>query len=683
MTLYLEVICINYFFNSLIVFSEFKERLLNRLRIKREAKPLVSTHDDLALIRKVKGKKMPGLSQIGHIKKILSSQEKRIISLCVLVMVIGFGLFGFDLFKKNTVNVPTVGGRYTEAIIGSPQLVNPIFAAINDVDMDLVSLIFSGLMKYDKDQKLNPDLAESFEISEDKKTYTFHLRHDVVWHDGSPFTAKDVVFTFQTIQDPAVGSPLYVTFKDVVVEASDDYTVKFALNEPFASFTSTLTVGIIPESVWFDILPDRIRLHKQNLQPVGTGSFMFKKLVKDEAGYIKSYELERFDKYYNKPSLIKEFVLKFFAEYEGSDGALQALRGQRVDGLSFIPHDMRNKVERKYIDLHTLQLPQYTALFFNQQGNAILKENKVRTALAQAIDKERILREVLKNEGQIIDGPILPGFPGYSPEIAKTEHSVDKANEALDKIYPRVLAKDYVDVRRAAIMKEIGYTTSTEAITPTETASSTESNESTSTAREFAEQQIEERLKAEINDAQVFYRKNDKGEFLELNLVTANTKEYMEEAEFIAGFWQEIGIKTNVDLVEPKEFSRNVLKDRKYDVLLYGVVVGSDPDQYPLWHSSQTAYPGLNFAQYINRNVDALIEKARKTDDIDEQTDSYKKFQEIILNEHPAVFLYMPTYTYATTNIVKGVDIVRIFHPSDRFANVTDWYIKTKTKIRK
>lgn len=664
------------------MFSELKERLISRLKIKREAKPLVSTHDDLALLRKVKGQNLPRLTQLGHIKKILSSKEKRIIFLCTLVMLVGFGLFGFDLFIKNTVKVPKVGGRYTEAVMGSPQLINPIFATINDVDMDLVSLVFSGLMRYDKEQKLDYDLAESHEISEDKKVYTFHLRKDAVWHDGSPFTAKDVLFTFQTIQDPAVGSPLYVTFKDVKVEIVDDFTIKFSLNEPFKTFLSTLTVGVIPESIWFDILPERMRLHKQNLQPVGTGPFMFKKLVKDESGYIRSYELERFDKYYGSVPFIKEFVFKFFSEYEGSDGSLQALRGQRVDGLNFIPHDMRSKVERKYIDLHILQLPQYTALFFNQQGNPVLKENKMRTALAQAIDKSKILREVLKSEGQMIGGPILPGFPGYSSEIAKMEYSVEKANELLDKTWPRVPAKDYIESRRAEIMKEINYSTSTDFVATT-TVDMAVSGESVSTSREFAEQEIEERLKAEINDAQVFYRKNEKGEILELNLVTANTKEYMQDAEFIAGFWQDIGIKTNVDLVETKEFSRNILKDRKYDVLLYGVVIGSDPDQYPLWHSSQIVYPGLNFAQYVNRNVDALIEKARKTDNIDEQTDLYKKFQDIILSEHPAVFLYMPTYTYATTNKVKGVDIVRIFHPADRFANVTEWYINTKTEIKK
>jgi peptide/nickel transport system substrate-binding protein len=665
------------------VLSGFKERVARKIKSINEGKPLVSSKKDLELLKKIKGKRVPGLKQFGHIRKILSPLEKRIITMCVIVMCFGVVLFGFSIFKGKSMKVPTVGGRYTEAVVGSPQLVNPIFATINDVDVDITRLVFSGLMKYDKNQKLVPDLAESYEISEDKRTYIFKLRKDVMWHNDQPFTVRDVLFTFQTIQEKIVGSPLYVSFQGVEMEVLDDYTISFILKEPFAPFLSSMTVGIISEDIWFDVQPDRMRLHKKNLEPIGTGPFKFKKLVKDDSGYIHTYELERFENYYGETPYIEEFVFKFFAEYEGVDGAIQALRGQRVEGLSFVPQDLKEKVERKHIDLHTLQLPQYTALFFNQEENEALKEGKLRKALEESIDKDRILREALKDEGQVIYSSILPGFPGYNPEIEKTEYNVEEANILLDELWPKITAEEYLEERKKLLIEDWERSQTVSSTTSTIDIVNEDGTKTTSTLREFAEKEIEERLKLETNAAQIFYRKNKDGVLLELDLVTANTQEYRKASEYIAGFWQEIGIKTNVEFVDTKEFSRNVLKGRDYDVLLYGMILGSDPDQFPFWHSSQVDFPGLNLSKYVNRNIDALLEKLREIDDEEEEIELYKKFQDILIKERPAVFLYMPTYTYATTDEVEGIDIVRIFHPSDRFANVYEWYMDTKIEWNK
>ncbi|MDP2692548.1 MAG: ABC transporter substrate-binding protein [bacterium] len=659
------------------VFSEIKEKITKLLQKKREVKPLVSTKSDLDLVRKVKGKKFPGLKQLSLVKRILSPLEKKIVRLCIFVIAIGFIFFVFSVIVRNSREVPAVGGRYTEAVVGAPSLINPIFASINDVDTDLSKLVFSGLMKYNKEQELVPDLAESYEVGEDKKTYTFKLRQDVIWHDGNKFTGKDVVFTIETIQNKEVGSPLLVSFQGLDVKLIDDYTVVFRLQEPFAPFLSTLTVGIISEDIWFDVLPDRMRLHGNNLQPVGTGPFVFKKLSKDDSGYIRNFELGRFKNYYNSPPYIEEFVFKFYAEYEGPDGAIQALRGQRVQGLNFVPHDLKDKVQRKHINLHILQLPQYTALFFNQDKNSNLKESKMRTALQIAIDKDRILREALRNEGKVIESPILSGFPGYNPEIEKIKYDVTKANELLDTLWDRLPAEEYLQKKRADLIKEWRDNNTTSSTTSTMDVSA-ESGTGTSTISDSARENIETQLRETINEAQVFYRKDDNSEIIEIDLVTVDTQEYKQVADFIAGFWQEVGIKTNISFVSLKEFTRAALKNRDYDVLLYGMILGSDPDQYSFWHSSQALFPGLNLSQYINRNVDALLESAREIDNEEEIIELYKKFQDIILSEKPAIFLYMPTYTYATTDEVNGIDVVRIFHPVDRFVNVTEWYMKTK-----
>jgi len=657
------------------MFSSLKIRLKKYWTRKRQSKtePFVSDKHDLKLMRRIKRRLVPHWQQLTHIRHLLSSQERKILQISLLVLVIGLVWVGYNFVGKYRVQVPDVGGRFVEAVIGSPQFINPIFASTNDVDMDITRLVYSGLMRYDAKNRLVMDLAARYEISEDKKIYTFELKQDVVWHDNEPFTANDIVFTIETIQNNLVNSPLNVSFQGVEVVALDNYTVRFVLPEPFSPFLSSLSTGILPEHVWFNVPPEQMRLAQTNIQPVGTGPFMFNKLSKDDSGHIYTYELVRFDRSYRQPPFLEEFVFQFYPAYAGEGGAIQALRSSKVTALNFVPKNLRDKVERKHIALHTLQIPQYTALFFNQSKNIFLKDETVREALAQAIDKNRILREALNGEGQVIHSPILPSFPGYDPEVAKLEYSFTKANELLDEDWTRVSAEDYREARKTELLEaweEQNQTTSTSTETSEEVA--------TSSLRQQAEEDIEQQLNEELNAAQTFYRQNDDAELLEINLVTVGTKEYQQIAELITGFWQELGIKTNVNYVDAHDISRDVLKRRDYDVLLYGVIVGSDPDQYPFWHSSQVDYPGLNLARYVNRNADALIDKARETAAEEELIELYQKLQEIISGERPAIFLYTPTYTYATLTDTQGIDVVRISHPADRFADVITWYTDTK-----
>jgi peptide/nickel transport system substrate-binding protein len=631
---------------------------------------------DLQLLRRVHGRHFPGLKQVKHLNKLLSPREKKIWRLSFLVLSIGLIWAGLLSLQKYRLQVPASGGSYTEAVVGSPELINPLFASLNDADMDITRLVFAGLMRVDSKQRIVPDLAVDYKLSDDKKTYTFNLRQDAVWHDGEKLTSRDVLFTFETLQNPAVSSPLLVSFQGVKVEAVDDYIVTFTLAEPFPSFLASLTVGILPEHKWYDITPERMRLAQINLEPVGAGPFKFKRMIKDDTGRIYQYELEQFDRYCHQLPYLDQFIFQFFSDYDGEGGAIQALREQVVDSLHFVPNDLRDKAERKHIVLRTLQLPQYTALFFNQERQPYLQESGLRTALADSLDKDRILRESLKGGGQVIYSPILPGFPGYNPEIERTPYSTDKSNELLDKNWTRVNAIDYRTFRREELIKE--WKNNNPVSLTTSTTSTVAVTTTTPEIAPEAQQTIEDQLNQEINPAQTFFRKNKKGEYLELNLVTADTKEYQQIAERVAGFWQEIGIKTKIDYVAPRNLSHDILKGRNYDVILYGVIMGSDPDQYPFWHSSQIDYPGANLARYVNRNADALLEQARSSADDKMITEAYKKFQDLILADQPAIFLNMPTYTYAVSDKLKGSEVTRVFAPSDRFADVTNWYIKTK-----
>ncbi len=650
------------------------------LRKKKTSRGLVpgkrrSPQADLALVRKVRKAHVPSPRQIKRIGRVLGRGERAMLRLAGAFIVLGILWYAGSAFLSGRTTVPAPGGTYTEALVGTPQLINPLFASVNDVDQDISSLIYTGLMRYDESQALVTDLATAYTVSDDKKTYRFELRKDVLWHDGEPLVARDVVFTIQTIQNADVGSPLAVSFRGVEVFAEDDHVVTFQLQEPFAPFLGTLTQGILPEHIWFDVSPERMKLHKQNIEAVGTGPYMPKRIQKDEGGNVYRYELIRNESFYREKPYIEEFAFQFFDTYDGDTGAIQALRSQRVDGIGFVPHDLKINVERKHITLHTLQLPQYTALFFNADQQPALGELDVRLALGHALDQKRILKESIEGEGRLLNGIILPGFPGYDESLPALEHSADQANELLDGDWEKISADQFAAIRKAELIADYGISTSTPTSTDAVSSTQENANEEVQTVLE----EIDKIVESEMHETQTVYRKNKDNEILRIKIVTTNSEEYRVAAGLIAAAWREIGVVTTIEQVEARSISREVLRGRKYDVLLYGVIMGSDPDQYAFWHSSQVSSPGLNLSRYVNEDVDELLENIREQDDPAEISTLYASLQEQILEDRPAHFLYMPTYTFATTDRVQGQTIERVFHPSDRFSDVANWYVKTKS----
>lgn len=647
----------------------FIQKILKIFQKRKDPQPLVSHHQDVAILRQLKKRKFPTSEQIRHAGRLFTSREKNILKISLIALTVGIGwLSGAWLFQHRG-EIPAVGGIYTEGLVGSPQLINPLFAAFNDIDADLSSLIYSGLMRYDEAGTLVPDLAESYTLSEDKKTYTFVLRKNVTWHDSKEegFTAKDVKFTFDSIQDRNVGSPLLVGFEGVEVNIVDNFTVEFKLREPFAQFLSSLTVGILPEHIWSQIPLNQIRLARFNLQPVGTGPYVFKKLSKNESGYIDKYELNRFDRFYREPAFIEEFIFSFFPTYDGDLGAVEALRSQKIDGLGFVPAHLQEKANKKSITLYSLTLPQHTALFFNLEQTGWREKKEVRDALALAIDRERIIQESLKGNGALVDSPILPQY-NLTGTPTSTISSPDQANTILDKYFSRVDATTYKETRRAELLK---------AYSSTGVATSTVSSTESISPEESIEVQVDKQLEKEFNSSQTFYRQDKEKNILSLELVTADTEEYRHTAELIAGFWQDVGVSVSVVAVNPKTIEKDVLKTRKYDVLLYGIILGDNPDPYPFWHSTQIKYPGVNLSGYTNRFVDAQIDKIRSGNKEEDVKKAYAEFEKLLFNDRPAIFLYSPLYRYMVNNFVQGISLKQIYRPSDRFIDVNTWYIKT------
>jgi len=510
--------------------------------------------------------------------------------------------------------VPAVGGSYTEGLVGMPKLINPLYASLNDVDQDIASLVYSGLVKIDKHQQIIPDLAESWNVSDNQKEYTFVLHDNLKWHNGESLTVEDVVFTIQAIKDQEFKSPLATNFANVELQVIDDKTIKFILPESYSVFLENLTVGILPAHLWLEVVPANALLADYNLRPIGSGPYKFKSLTKDKLGNIKTYSLERNKDHISAP-YIKQINFKFYPDFTSM---ATALKNHNIDGASYLPKDLEGEVKtRKNLNYYNLSLPQYTAIFFNQKNNKILEDLKVRHALAYALDKYKIVNEALRGEGQVIHAPILTGFIGYNPNIAKYEYDKIKAGALLD---------------------EAGW---------------------------------------KLKEPQDEFRKNKDIE-LKIILTTVNRSENFKVTQMIQKMWQEIGVKTEIKIVESGQIQSDVIRKRNFEVLLFGEIFGADPDPYPFWHSSQAGENGLNLANFVNKEADNVLEEARQISDPQQRHDKYIHFQNILNLQLPAVFLYTPKYVYPMSSSIQGVDTKVISIPADRFSNIEEWYVETK-----
>ncbi len=294
--------------------------------------------------------KLEGFPKIWQWKKLpetLNKKEKTYFCCLYLIFLISIGIIIQDWWFKNSAVVPKIGGKYAEALIGQPRFINPVLAPFNDVDRDVSQLIFSGLMTYDNDGKIIPDIAEGYEIKDDGKTYEVSLKRGIKWHDGKDFSAEDVIFTIKIIQDQEYMSPLRTNWQGVKIEKIDDFKIRFILTNPYSSFLENLTLGILPKHVWENIHPKNFTLADFNIKsPVGTGPYKFKNFKKNELGFIKSYSLERNPGFYRSGPYIKEITFLFFFDQEEAISAFNKKLVQGFGSLSFLDEKEFNGIPR-------------------------------------------------------------------------------------------------------------------------------------------------------------------------------------------------------------------------------------------------------------------------------------------------------------------------------------------------
>lgn len=583
----------------------------------RGEKDLTTEH----VLKVTRERTLPNFRQWKRLPEVLSKTELLVFHLALGLLVAALIFMGVWYGINNREEVPAIGGEYTEGLVGEPQFVNPLYSIASDIDSDLTQLVFSGLFKYNPINGLVPDLAASYEISEDQTIYTVTIREDAKWHDGEPVRASDVVFTIQAIQNPEYKSPLSVSFKNIGVAQVDEKTVQFILPEPFAPFLSSLTVGVLPSHIWEGVDPKRATLTELNLTPIGSGPYKFDVFTKDKLGNIGSYTLIRNAEYYAEAPMIEQLTFKF---YNTSAEALQALENKNVEGLGFVPTDLAEEVsDLRGVNMFRPGIPQVSAIFFNLDSGTSIEEVNIRKALNHAINREQIVTDVLDENGTVINGPILPGMLGYHDNITIYEFDQETANNLFD---------------------EEGWTWNENA----PYRSKTVDNEETE---------------------------------LTFTLTVLDQPEFIRAAEIIKEQWMAVGVKTEIRVVGATELNATVLTGRKYEIFLTGELLGIDPDPFPFWHSSQATDSGLNLSNYTNRNVDELLEEARVTTDPTERTTKYIEFQNLLAEDVPAVFLYQPTYRYALSDKIKNVILDQINNPADRFGNISEWYVKTKMSI--
>jgi peptide/nickel transport system substrate-binding protein len=329
--------------------------------------------------------------------------------------------------SNTTVARPLTGGSYIEAVVKKPQQLLPLInnPLADPTGRDIGTLVFDGLTSIGVDGFPKEGLAARWEIGEDGLIYTFHLRRNVSWHDGTPFTADDVLFTLQSIQhNNFTGDPsLAVVWRNVLVERMDDYTIRCTLNAPYAPFLSAARVPILPAHLLADTDITKWADSAFAQNPVGTGPYTLAELNAEHA------VLEANRGYFAGSPFIEQIELKFI---ESRETALALLMRQEAHAMGMIATQETNQVAFPYT-YRRVQVPmdEYTILTFNMRESP-LDNTDVRRALAHGFDKDALITDVLDSTGIRLDTPILPGWWAYAPTIQWYAYNKGLASQMLE-----------------------------------------------------------------------------------------------------------------------------------------------------------------------------------------------------------------------------------------------------------
>lgn len=508
---------------------------------------------------------------------------------------------------STSISTPTPrADTLVEGIAGRPLYLNPLLAQFSPADRDLTTLLFSGLTKPGEHGEILPDLAERWEVSGDGKEYTFFLRQQVRWHDGTLFTADDVSATIKLLQDPAFpGVPALAAFwRKVAVVPVDASTVRFVLPEPYAPFPQAASIGILQGRTWAAVQGKSLADSGLNDSPVGTGPYKLKDVGEDQL------ILEANADYYGQRPKIGEITVRFYPDTQSLAAALR--RGEVMAAARLQPEDLATLKGSPEVAQYRGPLASYLLIFVNTRL-PYFQDRGTRQALLYALDRQGIVDRIAGGAGTVLDSPILPYSWAYDGQVKQYGRDPEQAKSLLDKV---------------------GWKPGSDGV----------------------------RARDEVK--------------LQFTLLTNDDPLRVKLAEEISRQWATVGVKADVQAVGITGLMRDYLQPRRFDAVLFGWSnLGSDPDPYELWHSSQASADGGNYASLVNPSMDELLEDARHTSDRSERVRLYARFQELFAEQVPALLLYEPWYTYAVRSEVGGIRPVALADPSDRFRYVSEWTV--------
>jgi peptide/nickel transport system substrate-binding protein len=547
----------------------------------------------------------------------------------ILVVLVTLGIVAVLLLTQQTPSItgpilpqPEQGGVYTEGLVGSLGRLNPLLDWNNAADRSVNRLLFTGLVRFDEHGLPQADLAEAWGVAQDGTVYNFSIREDAVWHDGTPITSEDVLFTIDRMK--SAGSLYPQDIKDlwakIEVTQLNEKNLKFTLPEPFVPFMDYLTFGILPrhllESVSAEQMPDA----EFNINPVGSGPYKFDHLIVDD-GQITGVVLTVSDTYYGTAPFIEQVVFRY---YETSAAAMDAYQQGDVLSVSQITSDvLSTALEEPSLSVYTSRLPQMSFVLFNLNNPEVpfFGDAKLRRALMLALNRTYLINTFLQGQAFVADGPILPGSWAYHDGIEHFEYNPDEAIN---------------------ILKTEGYV-----------------------------------IPAEGGDV-----RGKEGTLLSFIMLHPDDEVHTRIAETIRDAWAEVGVQAQLQAVPYDDLAVDFLASRTYHAALVDLNLARtpDPDPYPFWHQAEAA-GGQNYSQWDNRAASEYLEQARVTADPTLRTRLYRNFQVVFSKELPALPLFVPVYSYGVDSQVQGVQVGPLYDPSDRLATFNNWYLLTRRAL--
>lgn len=496
---------------------------------------------------------------------------------------------------------PAYGDMIITGSIGEPSNLIPILSS-DSSSHEIASFVYNGLVKYDKDLNIVGDLAESWEISKDNLSITFKLRRGVTWHDGKPFTANDVMYTYKVTIDPKTPTPYSGDFKLVrKAEVLDDYTFRVTYDKPFAPALISWAAAVLPRHLLEggDIVNSRLKR-----KPVGTGPFVFSEWVPGDRVILSGNP-----NYFEGRPYIGRYMMKIipdtatmFLELKNNSVDLMGLTPLQYVKQTDYPAFKREFNRYKYLAFA------YTYIGYNVR-HGFFNDRRVRQALAHAINKQEIIDGILLGQGIEATGPFKPDMWAHNGNVKRFDYSPEKA---------------------LALLKEAGFERGTDGI----------------------------------------LRKNGRP-FEFTILVNQGNSVRIQSAELIQRRLSVIGITMKIRVLEWATMINDFIDKKNFEAVLLGWTIPNDPDLFDIFHSSKQAPKELNFTSFENKEVDELLVKARHTLDRGERKRYLDRIQEVLAEEQPYTFLFVPYSTVALHRRFKAVQPA----PAGIMYNFFRWYV--------